>query len=55
LSLVFFQDESGVTAIEYGLIAALIFGRVHRSDDLCRPAAVDVYNRIGNALANALG
>jgi hypothetical protein len=23
------------------LIAALIFGRVHRSHDLCRPAAVD--------------
>ena len=50
----FLDDETGVTAIEYGLIAALI-------SVVCIPAMtfagqqlLAVYNRIGNALAAAL-
>ena len=45
----FLQDESGVTAIEFGLIAA----HVHRCD-VAGQQLMAIYNRIGNALAAAL-
>jgi pilus assembly protein Flp/PilA len=51
----FFQDESGVTAIEYGLIAALISVVCIAAMTFAGQQLLLVYNRIGNALANALG
>ena len=51
----FFQDESGVTAIEYGLIAALISVVCIAAMTFAGQQLLLVYNRIGNALATALG
>jgi pilus assembly protein Flp/PilA len=51
----FFLDESGVTAIEYGLIAALISVVCIAAMTFAGQQLLLVYNRIGNALANALG
>jgi pilus assembly protein Flp/PilA len=51
----FFQDESGVTAIEYGLIAALISVVCIAAMTFAGQQLLIVYNPIGNALATALG
>ena len=50
----FLQDESGVTAIEYGLIAALISVVCIAAMTFAGQQLLAVYNRIGNALAAAL-
>jgi len=50
----FLQDESGVTAIEYGLIAALISVVCIAAMTFAGQQLLAVYNRIGNALAGAL-
>ena len=50
----FFKDESGVTAIEYGLIAALISVVCIAAMTFAGQQLLAVYNRIGNALAAAL-
>ena len=49
------QDESGVTAIEYGLIAALISVVCIAAMTFAGQQLLLVYNRIGNAPATALG
>jgi pilus assembly protein Flp/PilA len=51
----FCKDESGVTAIEYGLIAALISVVCIAAMTFADQQLLLVYNKIGNALANALG
>ena len=50
----FSEDESGVTAIEYGLIAALISVVCIAAMTFAGQQLLAVYNRIGNALAAAL-
>jgi pilus assembly protein Flp/PilA len=50
----FFENESGVTAIEYGLIAALISVVCIAAMTFAGQQLLLVYNRIGNALAAAL-
>ena len=50
----YFKDESGVTAIEYGLIAALISVVCIAAMTFAGQQLLAVYNRIGNALAAAL-
>jgi pilus assembly protein Flp/PilA len=51
----FLEDESGVTAIEYGLIAALISVVCIAAMTFAGQQLLLVYNKIGNSLANALG
>jgi len=50
----FLKDESGVTAIEYGLIAALISVVCIAAMTFAGQQLLAVYNRIGNSLAGAL-
>jgi pilus assembly protein Flp/PilA len=50
----FVQDESGVTAIEYGLIAALISVVCIGAMTIAGQQLLGVYTRIGNALQAAL-
>ena len=50
----FVQDESGVTAIEFGLIAALISVVCIGAMTFAGQQLMAIYNRIGNALAAAL-
>ncbi len=50
----FVKDESGVTAIEYGLIAALISVVCIAAMTFAGQQLLAVYNNIGNALAGAL-
>jgi pilus assembly protein Flp/PilA len=50
----FFSDESGVTAIEYGLIAALISVVCIAAMTFAGQQLLLVYNNIGNAIAGAL-
>jgi pilus assembly protein Flp/PilA len=50
----FFEDESGVTAIEYGLIAALISVVCIAAMTFAGQQLLAVYTRIGNSLAAAL-
>jgi pilus assembly protein Flp/PilA len=50
----FFADEAGVTAIEYGLIAALISVVCIAAMTAAGQSLLAVYNRIGAALAGAL-
>jgi pilus assembly protein Flp/PilA len=50
----FLEDESGVTAIEYGLIAALISVVCIAAMTFAGQQLLAVYNRIGNSLAAAL-
>ena len=50
----FLKDESGVTAIEYGLIAALISVVCIAAMTFAGQQLLLVYQRIGNALAAAL-
>ena len=50
----FLEDENGVTAIEYGLIAALISVVCITAMTFAGRQLLAVYNRIGNSLAAAL-
>ena len=50
----FAQNESGATAIEYGLIAALISVVGIAAMTFAGQQLMAIYNRIGNALAAAL-
>jgi pilus assembly protein Flp/PilA len=50
----FLRDETGVTAIEYGLIAALISVVCIAAMTFAGQQLLAVYNNIGNALAAAL-
>ena len=50
----FLRDESGVTAIEYGLIAALISVVCIAAMTFAGQQLLAVYNMIGNAIAAAL-
>ena len=50
----FVSDQSGVTAIEYGLIAALISVVCIAAMTFAGQQLLAVYNNIGNALAAAL-
>jgi len=50
----FISDESGVTAIEYGLIAALISVVCIAAMTFAGQQLLAVYNSIGNAIAGAL-
>ena len=50
----FVVDESGVTAIEYGLIAALISVVCIGAMTIAGQQLLAVYTRIGNSLAAAL-
>ncbi|MDA8128467.1 MAG: Flp family type IVb pilin [Betaproteobacteria bacterium] len=50
----FWADEEGVTAIEYGLIAALIAVVIIGAVTIVGTQLRAVFNRIGTALTNAL-
>ncbi len=50
----FISDESGVTAIEYGLIAALISVVCIAAMTFAGRQLLAVYNQIGNSIAGAL-
>ena len=50
----FAKDQSGATAIEYGLIAALISVGYIAAMTFAGQQLLAVYNNIGNALAAAL-
>jgi pilus assembly protein Flp/PilA len=50
----FFKDESGVTAIEYGLIAALISVVCITAMTFAGKQLLAVYDQIGTALQTAL-
>jgi pilus assembly protein Flp/PilA len=50
----FVTDETGVTAIEYGLIAALISVVCIAAMTFAGQQLLAVYQNIGNALAGAL-
>jgi len=50
----FVRDDSGVTAIEYGLIAALITVVCIAAMTFAGQQLLAVYNAIGNAVAGAL-
>ena len=49
----FFQDEEGVTAIEYGLIAALIAVVIIASVDSVGDQLVIIFGKIATALGAA--
>jgi len=51
----FLRDEEGVTAIEYGLIAALIAVVIIASVTLVGDELILVFTRISTALSTALG
>ena len=51
----FWQDEEGVTAIEYGLIAALIAVVIIASVGFVGENLVLVFENIATALADAVG
>jgi pilus assembly protein Flp/PilA len=51
---VFANDESGVTAIEYGLIAALVGVGIAVAATSMRDSIAGLWNDIGTALTNAL-
>jgi pilus assembly protein Flp/PilA len=50
----FLRDESGVTAIEYGLIAALISVVCIGAMTIAGQQLLAVYTQVGNALQAAL-
>jgi pilus assembly protein Flp/PilA len=50
----FVKDESGATAIEYGLIAALISVGIIAAATTLGTNIGSVFNSIGNSLENAL-
>jgi pilus assembly protein Flp/PilA len=51
---VFANDESGVTAIEYGLIAALVGVGIAVAATSMKDGITGLWNDIGTALTNAL-
>ncbi len=51
----FMNDESGATAIEYGLIAALIAVGIIAAATVLGNSLADLFNRIGNTLDDATG
>lgn len=51
----FVRDEEGVTAIEYGLIAALIAVFIIASVTIVGGKLADVFTKISGALQTALG
>ncbi len=51
----FIRDEEGVTAIEYGLIAALIAVVIIASVDTVGSQLNTTFNKIGNKLTSANG
>ena len=46
----FLKDESGATAIEYGLIAALIAGGIISAAQLLGSTISNTFNNVGNAM-----
>ncbi len=50
----FSKDESGATAIEYGLIAALIAVAIIAALGLVGNSTKNVFNVVGNSLTNAV-
>ncbi|EHP40643.1 Flp/Fap pilin component [Cupriavidus basilensis OR16] len=51
----FANDEDGVTAIEYGLIAALIAVVIITAVTLVGTQLATTFNKIGNSLSSANG
>ncbi|MFT4074991.1 MAG: Flp family type IVb pilin [Asticcacaulis sp.] len=49
----FLQDESGATAIEYAMIAGLIFLAIVTSIHYFTDSAAALYNTIGSAVTKA--
>lgn len=49
----FMKDETGATAIEYGLIAALVSVAAITALGLMGESLVDIFNRVKDELANA--
>jgi len=47
------RDETGATAIEYGLIAALVSVAAITALGLMGESLVDIFNRVKDELANA--
>ncbi len=50
----FLTDESGATAIEYGLILSLIFLAIITSITLFSDTSTGIFNRAMNALSDAI-
>ena len=50
----FWQDQDGVTAIEYALIAALIFGAIVASVGLLGDRVGTMYDDIATRVADAM-
>lgn len=51
----FFKDESGATAIEYGLIAALVAVAVITALTLLGSSLSDMFDQVANTVQNASG
>ena len=51
----FLTDESGATAIEYGLIIALIFLVILGSVQLFAANATGLFDRVATAVGSAMG
>lgn len=49
----FFKDESGATAIEYGLLAALISVTLIAGATVAGPAIKTIFNKVGSELDKA--
>ena len=49
----FAKDESGATAIEYGLIAALVAVGIIAALNALQTQLTGIFNRVGTALAGA--
>lgn len=50
----FIRDEEGVTAIEYGLIAALISVAIIAGSTMAGEKLKDIFDYIGNKLSEAV-
>ncbi len=50
----FWTNDKGATAIEYGLIASLIFLAIIAAVNLLSDEMTDMYNFISNTVANAI-
>ena len=51
----FLNDQSGVTAIEYGLIASLLFLAIITGASLFSTNANAMFDKISNAVSNVAG
>ena len=51
----FFTDESGATAIEYGLIAALVSVAAITALQAMGNSLADMFNSVSNSLSSATG